>query len=235
MHFTSPWKPFFSVFSNIMVTVHCYQLMLMLTVIGHTVSTPWGNTVCFTPQMYCHSPLRSKHSFTNWHTLKLPSPLQLDENFCFYFITHPDFEGHHSLHKQCTAEIQQTYAHFEPDLCPVHWTFTQPSPAEATSAATLGSWFSSIPSLPKGPGQREGWGKGNWGNACFSSIVLKFIHSRSASMIVQEANTPPLSKAPGTHSVFTICGFIKPKRIMKALKRSSNTTLLQYCVFIFPV
>lgn len=56
---------------------------------------------------------------------------------------------------------------------------------------------------------QSSWGKGNWGNACFSSPV--FTAGVPAQLFRKQAQLQYPKFRNLTHSVFNACGFIKPQ------------------------
>lgn len=244
-HYFSLQAFIFFLFSNIVVTIHCYQSMLTLTVIGRTIHLHLEATCVALHVRRMSQPAHQQAQLYQATCFKVSfsSTARQWLLVLFYRSAHPYFEEQHdSLQNQCRAETQQTYTHFGAWLVPhpsIH-PFTPLSPAEATSTATIGSRSSSISSRPtahgsKGLEQRGGWGEGNGDNASFSSPVFGFIHSRCASTIVQG------SKCSSTVQKFqefdSLCIYYiyvslqSHRSTMNALKRSLNTTLVRYYLF----
>lgn len=81
-------------------------------------------------------------------------------------------------------------------------------------------------------------GAGNWGKACFSNPVFGFIHSRCARTIAQGSkySSTIQSSRNSTHSVFNICGFIKPQIHCESTERvTKHHSRMLFFVFTFPL
>lgn len=184
-----------------------------------------GNTAHFTVEVPSHL-LLSMHNFTKGHAVRNPP---LPSGFILLKYTHR-FWRKTTVSRNGAEQRLNTHAHSESDLYHTQ-SSAHPTPLEVTllphEAPHPGHY--PVTQLLMAVKDQSSWGKGNWGNAYFSSPVFTAVPVQLFRKQVQ-LQYPKFKNL--THSVFNACGFIKPQihheSTEKIIKHHSGTQLFSH-------